>query len=405
MCSSGMPIAFGPWKRTTATKSRFEFAGAEGRVQFLLAVEHPRRRLDRVPLGRDRRGLDDRPSQRSFQHPQSARRLERVVRPAQHAAVAGLSRRGRPGDGAFGVETRFDRIIDEFAPDGLRVAMQQAGPEKLADQQAHAAGGVKMINVSFAVRVNPRQERRDFGEVREILPPQRDARCGGHRNQMDGKIGRAAGRVQPHDAVDDRAFVDDPPDRRELVAERGNRQRPLDAEHGERVAQRRVGIDERRSGQMQAHDLHQHLVGVGRAVEGAGAGRVIGLGLRGQQISAVRLAFSEELADFRFLVVAEARGHRSRGQEHRRQMAEGKGDDQEARHDLVADPEIDRGVEHVVRKGDRGRERNDIAREQGKLHSLLALGHPVAHRRNAASDLAVPPAARAACLMRSGKRA
>jgi hypothetical protein len=34
-----------------------EFARAKGRVQLLLAVEDPRRRLDRMPLGGDRRGL------------------------------------------------------------------------------------------------------------------------------------------------------------------------------------------------------------------------------------------------------------------------------------------------------------------------------------------------------------
>ena len=247
-----------------------------------------------------------------------------------------------------------------------------------------------MVHVGLPVRIDPRQERRDFREVGEILPPQRDARRGRHRHQVDGEIGRAAGRVQPDDAVDDRAFVDDAPDRRELIAERGDRQRPLDAEHGERVAQRRVGIDEGRARQMQAHDLHQHLIGVGGAVESAGAGRVIGLGLRLEQVVAGRLAFGEELADFRFLVVGEARGHRSRGQEHRRQMAKREGADQEAGHDLVADAEIDRRIEHVVRKRDRRRERDDVAGEQGKLHPLLALGNPIAHRRNAARDLRRP---------------
>ena len=52
--------------------------------------------------------------------------------------------------------------------------------------------------------------------------------------EMDGEIGRAASRVEPDDAVDDRAFVDDAPDRRELIAERSDRQRPLDAEKPER---------------------------------------------------------------------------------------------------------------------------------------------------------------------------
>ena len=77
-----------------------------------------------------------------------------------------------------------------------------------------------MVHVGLAVRVDPRQQRRDFREVGEILPPERNARGGGHRDQMDREIGRAAGRVKPDDAVDDRALVDDAPDRRELIAER-----------------------------------------------------------------------------------------------------------------------------------------------------------------------------------------
>ena len=48
-----------------------------------------------------------------------------------------------------------------------------------------------------------------------------------HRDQMDRVVGRAAGGVQADHAVDDRALVDDVADRRVVVAERGDRQRPL----------------------------------------------------------------------------------------------------------------------------------------------------------------------------------
>ncbi len=68
-------------------------------------------------------------------------------------------------------------------------------------------------------------------------------------------------------------------------------------------------------------------------------------------------------------------------------MAERERADQQARHNLVADSEIDRRVEHVVGKGDRRRQRDDVAREKGKLHPFLALGDAVAHRRNATRDL------------------
>ncbi len=68
-------------------------------------------------------------------------------------------------------------------------------------------------------------------------------------------------------------------------------------------------------------------------------------------------------------------------------MAERKRADQEARHDLVADAEIDRRVEHVVRQRDRRRERDHVAGEERQLHARLALGDAVAHRRHAARDL------------------
>ena len=69
------------------------------------------------------------------------------------------------------------------------------------------------------------------------------------------------------------------------------------------VAQRGVGADEGRARQVQAHQLHHHLVGVGRAVEGAGAGPMVGLHLGVQQLLAGRLALGVEGAHPRLLGV------------------------------------------------------------------------------------------------------
>ncbi len=218
-----------------------------------------------------------------------------------------------------------------------------------------------------------------------------ESRRRGHRDQMDRQIGRAAGGVQADDAVDDRALVDHLADRREGVPQRRHFQRSSCAERRQRVAQRRVRVDEGGAGQVQAHDLHQHLVGVGGAVEGAGARRVVGLGLREQQLVPRRLALGVELADSRLLVVAQARGHRPGRQKHRRQMAERQRADQEAGHDLVADAEIDRRVEHLMGERHRRRQRNHVAREQRQLHARLALGDAVAHRGNAARHLGRSP--------------
>ena len=68
-------------------------------------------------------------------------------------------------------------------------------------------------------------------------------------------------------------------------------------------------------------------------------------------------------------------------------MAEGQGADDQARNDLVADAEIDGGIEHLVRQGDGGRQRNHVAREQRQFHAGLALGHAIAHGGNAARHL------------------
>ena len=161
---------------------------------------------------------------------------------------------------------------------------------------------------------------------------------------------------RPTMRVDDRALVDDPADRRVVVAERGDLQRRAARRRGQRIAQRRVRVDEGGARQVQAHHLHQHLVAVGGAVEGAGAGRVVGCALRLRAARRGRpCPARSSWRTLRLLLVGQARRHRPARHEDRRQMAEGQRADQQARHDLVADAEAQRRVEHVVRQRDRGR--------------------------------------------------
>ncbi|MNY26347.1 hypothetical protein D3C86_1601900 [compost metagenome] len=68
-------------------------------------------------------------------------------------------------------------------------------------------------------------------------------------------------------------------------------------------------------------------------------------------------------------------------------MTEGECGNDEAGHDLVADAEIDGGVEHVVRQADAGRHGDSVAGKQRKLHAGLALCHAVAHGGNRARHL------------------
>ncbi|MNS77763.1 hypothetical protein D3C72_1113510 [compost metagenome] len=138
---------------------------------------------------------------------------------------------------------------------------------------------------------------------------------------------------------------------------------------------------------MQARDLHHHLVGVGRAVEGAGAGRVIGADLALQQGGAVHLVLGVERPDAGLLGVGNARGHRPCGGEHDRQMAERQRPHEQARHDLVADAQHHGGVKGIVGQGHARRHGDGVAAEQRQFHAGAPLRDAVAHGGGSARHL------------------
>ena len=147
-------------------------------------------------------------------------------------------------------------------------------------------------------------------------------------------------------------------------------------------------LDEGGARHVQAHRLHQHLVAVGGAVEGAGARR------RGRPAASASSSSSRPTwpcaACSRTLALSvfdRPLGIGPAGTKTRRQVAEVQRADQQARHDLVADAEHQRGVEHVVVSATAVRHRDRVAREQAQLHAGRALRDAVAHRRHAAGDL------------------
>ncbi|MNJ62901.1 hypothetical protein D3C77_587570 [compost metagenome] len=119
-------------------------------------------------------------------------------------------------------------------------------------------------------------------------------------------VGRTAGGVQGNDGVDQGFFVDDLAQGHEVAAGLGHARDLLRGFDGEGIAQRRVGIDERRARQVQAHHFHQQLVGVGGAVKGTGAGAVVGLHFRFQQLFAAGLALGIALTHVGFFLVGNA---------------------------------------------------------------------------------------------------
>ena len=139
---------------------------------------------------------------------------------------------------------------------------------------------------------------------------------------------------------------------------------------------------------MQAHDLHHQLVGVGGAVEGTGAGAVVGLHFRLQQLLAAGLAFGIALTHVGLLFVGNTGNHRPTRDEYGGQVTEAQRAHHQARDDLVADAEHQCSVEHVVRQRYRRGHGDDFAAGDRQFHARLALGHAIAHGRHAAGELA-----------------
>ncbi len=273
-------------------------------------MEHPRRGFDHLVLGRHRRHLHHPTAKVALHHPQAALGGERFGHRTQDAFV-------KAGLGAFApyqpavVQERLLGITAQAgARHGVHVFVQQPGIEQLADQEGHAARRLEVVDVGLAVGVHVRQRRYHLGQVGHVLPGQLDAGRLGNRRHVQGMVGGAAGGVQRDDGVDQRLLVDDLAQRHEVATGPGQARDLLRGLDGERIAQRRVRVDERGTGQVQAHHFHQQLVGIGRAVEGAGAGAVVGLHFRLQQLFATGLALGVALAHVGLFLVGDTRGHR-----------------------------------------------------------------------------------------------
>ena len=181
---------------------------------------------------------------------------------------------------------------------------------------------------------------------------------------MNGVVGRTASGVQAHNGVHNGALVDHFADRGIGIAKGGDLRRALGRRPGQRIAQRGAGINKGGARQMQTHNFHQHLVGIGGAVKGTGAGSMIARTFGGQQFIAAHLALGIELADAGLFLIGQARWHGAGRGQHKRQMPKPQGTDEEAGDNLVANPQHDRPVKHVVGQGDGAGHGNGITRKE-----------------------------------------
>jgi hypothetical protein len=89
LCSSGMPLARGPWKRTTTTTSRSSSPALNAFSTSLLVGEDARRRFDRPARRVDRAGLERRAAEVALDQPHAAVGQERGrLTGPQHGVVA-----------------------------------------------------------------------------------------------------------------------------------------------------------------------------------------------------------------------------------------------------------------------------------------------------------------------------
>ena len=243
LCSSGMPLARGPWKRTTTTTSRSSSPACEGGQHLRPGRRRSRHGASTVQRSSaDRAGLEDGAAEIAADQPHPAVVEEGIGERAEHVGVASM-RRPRVHASVSPSSARRGRVSGEIVgAGGEHVAVEQPGIEQGARDERHAAGMVEVVHVARAVGIDARDQRHGGGQFVEVLPVDQDPRGARDRRDVDRVVGRSAGGEQADRGVDDRALVDDVAERARLG--RGEVGEAVDRGAGQRLAQRRARIDE-----------------------------------------------------------------------------------------------------------------------------------------------------------------
>ena len=245
--------------------------------QFLLRVEDARGRLDHVAVLRHGRHLDHAAPEVAGEQLEAAGGAEGIASPDARRRCRATAPMSRHAQAARPRRRCGSRVYSRMPASRTVSTSSCIRPASSSSRItiARAAGRLELVHVGRAVGIDAAQQRHDGGQLGEVVPVDADAGGARHRDPVDQVVGRAAGRQQRRHRVDDGALVHHAADRRVAAC-------LDDAQHGahcfarQLLAQFVARIDERRARHVQAHRLHQHLVAVGRAVEGAGARRVIG---------------------------------------------------------------------------------------------------------------------------------
>src|SRR3546814_16474313 len=114
-----------------------------------------------------------------------------------------------------------------------------------------------------------------FRSLREIRPIDAEPGRPRDRGQVDGVLGRSAGRKQADDGVDDRLFIDAQAQWPITVAIPTDMRPPVDSGAGTFAAQLCAGLNEACARPVQAPHLHPHMVGPRCPIERPGPATLI----------------------------------------------------------------------------------------------------------------------------------
>ena len=299
-----------------------------------------------MPVFRHGGHLDHAAAQIALQQLEATRFAERGAgRPQDAVVLAGTGAHpAQLGISELGLLCVF---TDAAGAHGQHVIKHQAGVQQLPQHIGRAACGLELVHVGAAIGVHPRQQRHHVGQGGKVVPVDGDTRRAGHGHPVDQVVGRATRGQQCHHGIHDAALVHHVADGCKTLAA-GDAECSTCRLTGQLVTQQTAWRHKRGAGHMQAHGFEQHLVAVGRAVKGAGAGCVVSSLLGFHEFCAAHQPLGRLFAHLGFGVVRQAAGHGPGGHKHGGQMAEVQRTNQQAGHDLVAHTQHQRGVEHVV---------------------------------------------------------
>ena len=137
----------------------FQITALERSRQIVLIFKHNRFGLDHTVLWCNSGNLDHTTPQVAFQEFQAAVFTERFRHRAQHGFIQRSPGSISPHQLAI-IEERFPGIARQAMPHHRHhVFVQVTTSQQLTHQIRHAACGLKVVDISFAVGINPRQQR------------------------------------------------------------------------------------------------------------------------------------------------------------------------------------------------------------------------------------------------------